>query len=60
MGLWVESSKKRCASTVGWMVVESSGLSTSIAVGDVVCVGVTSGELIATLFLLGLGDIGSI
>ena len=31
-----------------------------MAVGDVVCVGVTSGELIATLFFRGLGDTESI
>ncbi len=30
-----------------------------MAVGDVVCVGVTSGELIATRFLRDLGDVRS-
>ena len=47
---------KRCANTVGLMVVWLLGLSTSISVGIVSCGGVTSGELMATLFLRGLGE----
>ena len=35
-------------------------MSISMAVGGVVCVGVTSGELIATRFLRGLLGVGSV
>ena len=37
----------------------SRGVSTSIAVSVVGCGGVLSGEWIATLFFLGLGDVAS-
>ena len=55
-----ESSWKRWASTVGFMILDSLLSSTSIAVGSVVCGGVISGELIATRFLRGLGEKASV
>lgn len=43
--------------TVG--CIDTPGVSTSIAVNVVACGGVLSGEWIATLFFLGLGEVAS-